>query len=68
MQAAMIGLAGLMLAGGIGWVSWLRVAAPRNRLRRSRVLWTASCVSERVGIVVLPVLFPPAYAGIKMPV
>jgi len=35
MQAAMIGLAGLMLAGGIGWVSWLRVAAPRNARRTS---------------------------------
>lgn len=35
MEAAMIGLFGLVLAGGIGWASWLKVAAPRGTRRTS---------------------------------
>lgn len=35
MEAALIGLVGLMLAGGIGWASWLRVVAPRGTRRTS---------------------------------
>ncbi len=33
MQTALFGLAGIGLAAGIGWLSWVRVAAPRGTRR-----------------------------------